>query len=303
MEQPEAAQAPAELTPWDRVQRARHPQRPHTLDYIFALCEDFVELHGDRRFGDDAAIVGGMASFAGRTVMVIGHQKGSDTRENMKRNFGMPHPEGYRKAQRLMRHAEKFGLPVLCFVDTPAADPNKESEERGQGNAIAESIQVMTTLRTPIVVTVIGEGGSGGALGIGVGDRVLMLENAYYSVISPEGCSSILWKTADQAARAAAILKLTATDLFGFGVIDAIVAEPPGGAHQAPAEACRLLGDAIHEHLQEIVDVPGPVLVEKRYEKVRRLGVFIEEGRAAAGLPTNGTHPVGSNVHPVTGKA
>ncbi len=277
MEQPEAAQAPAELTPWDRVQRARHPQRPHTLDYIFALCEDFVELHGDRRFGDDAAIVGGMASFAGRTVMVIGHQKGSDTRENMKRNFGMPHPEGYRKAQRLMRHAEKFGLPVLCFVDTPAADPNKESEERGQGNAIAESIQVMTTLRTPIVVTVIGEGGSGGALALSVGDRLLMQENAVYAVASPEATASILWRDAARAPDAAKALKLTAQDLLELGIIDEIIPEPADGAHCDPQAAIASVGARVRAHLEEIVGLDIDTLLRRRYTKYRSIGRYEEQ--------------------------
>lgn len=277
MEQTDTAQAPAELTPWDRVQRARHPQRPHTLDYIFALCEDFVELHGDRRFGDDAAIVGGMATFAGRTVMVVGHQKGSDTRENMKRNFGMPHPEGYRKAQRLMRQAEKFVLPVLCFVDTPAADPNKESEERGQGNAIAESIQVMTTLRTPIVVTVIGEGGSGGALAISVGDRLLMQENAVYSVASPEATASILWRDAARAPDAARALKLTAQDLLALGIIDEIVAEPPDGAHSDPQAAIAAVGARVRAHLDEVAALDLDTLMRRRYAKYRAIGRYEEQ--------------------------
>lgn len=277
MEQLDVPHVTQELTPWDRVQRARHPQRPHTLDFIGALCEDFVELHGDRRFGDDAAIVGGMASFAGRTVVVIGHQKGSDTRENMKRNFGMPHPEGYRKAQRLMRHAEKFGLPVLCFVDTPAADPNKESEERGQGNAIAESIQVMTVLRTPIVVTVIGEGGSGGALAISVGDRLLMQENAVYSVASPEATASILWRDAARAPDAARALKLTAQDLLQLGIIDEIIPEPPAGAHTDGATAIAIVGERVRAHLDEICALDLATLIERRYAKYRNIGRFEEQ--------------------------
>lgn len=265
-----------ELTPWDRVQRARHPQRPHTLDYVFALCEDFVELHGDRRFGDDAAIVGGMATLGERTVMVIGHQKGSDTRENMKRNFGMPHPEGYRKAQRLMRQAEKFGMPVVCFVDTPAADPNKESEERGQGNAIAESILTMTALRTPIVATVIGEGGSGGALAISVADRLLMQENAYYSVASPEAAASILWRDAGRAPDAARALKLTAQDLYDLRIIDEIVGEPAGGAHADPQAAIITLGARIAAHLDELCALDLDTLMERRYAKYRAIGRFHE---------------------------
>lgn len=265
-----------ELTPWDRVQRARHPQRPHSLDYIFALCEDFVELHGDRRFGDDAAIVGGMATFGERTVMVVGHQKGSDTRENMKRNFGMPHPEGYRKAQRLMRQAEKFGLPVICFVDTPAADPNKESEERGQANAIAESILTMTALRTPIVATVIGEGGSGGALAISVADRLLMQENAYYSVASPEAAASILWRDAGRAPDAARALKLTAQDLHALGIIDEIVQEPAGGAHTDAQAAIATLGARIAAHLDELCAQDLHTLMERRYAKYRAIGRYQE---------------------------
>jgi acetyl-CoA carboxylase carboxyl transferase subunit alpha len=271
------AEAP-ELTPWDRVQRARHPQRPHSLDYIFALCEDFVELHGDRRFGDDAAIVGGMASFGERTVMLIGHQKGSDTRENMRRNFGMPHPEGYRKAQRLMRQAEKFGLPLICFVDTPAADPNKESEERGQGNAIAESILTMTALRTPIVAAVIGEGGSGGALAISVADRLLMQENAYYSVASPEAAASILWRDASRAPDAARALKLTAQDLHGLGIIDEIIPEPPGGAHTDAQQAISTLGARIAAHLDELCVLDLSTLMQRRYAKYRAIGRFQEAG-------------------------
>jgi acetyl-CoA carboxylase carboxyl transferase subunit alpha len=265
-----------ELTPWDRVQRARHPQRPHTLDYIAALCEDFVELHGDRRFGDDAAMVGGPASFAGRTVMVLGQQKGRDTRENMQRNFGMPRPEGYRKAQRLMRHAEKFGLPLLCFVDTPAADPNKESEERGQANAIAESILAMTGLRTPIVAAVIGEGGSGGALAISVADRLLMQENAYFSVASPEAAASILWRDAARAPDAARALKLTAQDLHDLRIIDEIIPEPPGGAHSDGPAAIASLGERLRAHLEELCAIDTSTLLKRRYEKYRVIGRFQE---------------------------
>jgi acetyl-CoA carboxylase carboxyl transferase subunit alpha len=265
-----------ELTPWDRVQRARHPQRPHTLDYVAALCEDFVELHGDRRFGDDAAMVGGPATFGGRTVMVLGHQKGRDTRENMQRNFGMPRPEGYRKAQRLMRHAEKFGLPLICFVDTPAADPNKESEERGQANAIAESILAMTNLRTPIVAAVIGEGGSGGALAISVADRLLMQENAYFSVASPEAAASILWRDAARAPDAARALKLTAQDLYGLRIIDEIIPEPPGGAHTDGPATIATLGERLQAHLDELCALDLPTLLRRRYEKYRVIGHFQE---------------------------
>jgi acetyl-CoA carboxylase carboxyl transferase subunit alpha len=268
---------PQDLTPWDRVQLARHPQRPHTLDYILGLCEDFVELHGDRRFGDDTAIVGGMATFAERTVMVIGHQKGSDTRENMKRNFGMSRPEGYRKAQRLMRQAEKFGMPVICFVDTPAADPKKESEERGQANAIAESILVMTTLRVPIVAAVIGEGGSGGALAISVADRILMQENAIYSVAPPEATASILWRDSAKAPDAARALKLTAQDLLKLRIIDEIIPEPPGGAHGEPQVAVANLGASIRAHLSDLLRRDTPSLLRQRYQKYRAIGQFYEQ--------------------------
>jgi acetyl-CoA carboxylase carboxyl transferase subunit alpha len=269
-----------ELTPWDRVQRARHPQRPHALDYVFALCEDFVELHGDRRYGDDAAIVGGMASFAGRTVMLVGHQKGGDTRENIKRNFGMPHPEGYRKAMRFMRHAEKFGLPLICLVDTPAADPSKDSEERGQSNAIAESILTMTGLRTPIVAAVIGEGGSGGALAISVADRILMQENAYYSVASPEAAASILWRDAGRAPDAARALKLTAQDLYELDIIDEIVAEPPDGAHNNAQAAIITLGERIAAHLDELCALDLRTLLQRRYAKYRAIGRYQEAGES-----------------------
>jgi acetyl-CoA carboxylase carboxyl transferase subunit alpha len=277
MEQIDTPHVTPELTPWDRVQRARHPQRPHSLDYIFALCEDFTELHGDRRFGDDAAIVGGVATFNGRTVMLIGHQKGSDTRENMRRNFGMPLPEGYRKAQRLMRHAEKFAFPVICFIDTPGANPNKESEERGQGNAIAEGIQVMTTLRTPIVATVIGEGGSGGALAISVGDRILMQENAIYSVASPEAAASILWRDAARAPDASRALKLTAQDLHQLAIIDEIIPEPPGGAHTDAQATINLVGERIAAHLEQICALDIESLLKQRYSKYRSIGRFEEQ--------------------------
>lgn len=266
-----------ELTPWDRVQLARHPQRPHTLDYIFNLCEDFVELHGDRRFGDDLAIMGGLASFDGQPVIVVGHQKGKDTRENVRRNFGMPHPEGYRKALRLFQLAEKFGLPVLCFVDTPAADPNKESEERGQGNAIAESLYVMTALRTPIVVTVIGEGGSGGALAISLGDRLLMQENAVYSVASPEATAAILWRDAARAPDAARALKLTAQDLLDLAIIDEIIPEPPGGAHTDSLAAISLVGERMRVHLDEICALDLQTLMQRRYAKYRSIGRYEEQ--------------------------
>ncbi|MCO5169199.1 MAG: acetyl-CoA carboxylase carboxyltransferase subunit alpha [Planctomycetes bacterium] len=286
----------SKLTPWQRIQLARHPNRPVFSDYLTSIFDDPLELHGDQAFADDQAIWTGFTKLRGRSVVLVGHRKGKNTKDRITCNFGCAHPEGYRKAQRVMRLAEKYRLPIVTLIDTPGAYPGVSAEERGQAHAIARSIFEMSRLAVPIVCVVIGEGGSGGALGIGVGDRVLMLENSYYSVISPEGCSSILWKSADQAARAASILKLTAADLLGFGVVDAVIAEPPGGAHQAPAEACRLVADAIHEHLQEISGTPGPVLVEQRYEKVRKLGIFLEEGRAAApngALPVNGARPVG----------
>lgn len=276
MEQHETHTFTPELTPWDRVLRARHPQRPHTLDYVFALCEDFVELHGDRNFGDDAAVVGGIASLGGRTVMVIGHQKGSDTRENMRRNFGMPHPEGYRKAQRLMRHAEKFGFPLVCFVDTPGANPNKESEERGQANAIAECILMMTHLRTPIVAAVIGEGGSGGALAISVADRILMQENAIYSVASPEAAASILWRDAAKAPEAASALKLTAQDLRALEIVDEVVPEPPGGAHTNAQATIAALGERILANLDALCALDMPTLLQRRYAKYRTIGRYQE---------------------------
>ncbi len=265
------------MTPWDRVQLARHPQRPHTLDYIAALCEDFVELHGDRRFGDDPAMVGGMATFAGQTVMVIGHQKGNDTRENMRRNFGMPHPAGYRKAQRLMRHAEKFGLPVICFVDTPAADPTKSSEERGQANAIAESIMLMTTLRVPSVAVVIGEGGSGGALAISVADRILMQENSIYSVAPPEAAASILWRDAAKAPEAAKALKLTAADLFELRIIDEVIPEPPGGAHTDRLAAIAAVGERLRFYLADLQQRDLDTLLRERYQKYRSMGQYQEQ--------------------------
>ncbi|MBI2461940.1 MAG: acetyl-CoA carboxylase carboxyltransferase subunit alpha [Candidatus Rokubacteria bacterium] len=253
----------ANLTPWQRVQLARHPRRPYTLDFIRLLMEDFVELHGDRAFGDDRAVVGGLARFEGQSVVVVGHQKGRDTREKILRNFGMPHPEGYRKALRLMKLAEKFGKPVVTFIDTPGAYPGIGAEERGQAEAIARNLREMTALGVPIVVLVTGEGGSGGALALGVGDRVLMLEHAVYSVISPEGC-------------AAEILRLTAADLLKLGVIDRIVGEPPGGAHrdwEGTAEAVR---GALRATLDELRTLGPDELVGQRYAKFRRIGVFEE---------------------------
>ncbi len=264
------------LTPWDKVQLARHPHRPHTLDYVRSCCEEFVELHGDRRFGDDAAIIGGMARFDGRTVMIVGHQKGRDARENVKRNFGMPRPEGYRKALRLFRHAEKFGFPVLCFIDTPGADPGVQSEERGQGNAIAENILVMASLKVPIVAVVIGEGGSGGALAIGVADRLLMLEHSVYSVASPEGTAAILWRDAAKAPDAAKAMKITAQDLAALHITDGIIAEPEGGAHLDAPVVLAAVGEALRAQLAELCQLDTKTLLDQRYAKYRAIGSFQE---------------------------
>ncbi|MBK9943839.1 MAG: acetyl-CoA carboxylase carboxyltransferase subunit alpha [Kouleothrix sp.] len=262
------------LTPWDKVQMARHPHRPHTLDYVRGLCDDFVELHGDRRFGDDQAIVGGLARFGNRTVAVIGHQKGRDARENVKRNFGMPRPEGYRKALRFFQHAEKFGFPVLCFIDTPAADPGMQSEERGQGRAIAENLLVMAGLRVPIIATVIGEGGSGGALAIGVGDTLLMLEHSVYSVAAPEASAAILWRDSAKAPDAARAMKITAQDLLELQIIDTIIPEPEGGAHTDTAAMIAAVGDALHRCLDTVCALDTNTLLARRYAKYRAIGRF-----------------------------
>jgi acetyl-CoA carboxylase carboxyl transferase subunit alpha len=269
-------QPTSELSAWDRVQIARHISRPHTLEYIRGLCDDFVELHGDRRYGDDPALIGGVASFEGRTVVVLGHQKGKNTRENMQRNFGMPKPEGYRKALRLFRHAEKFSLPLFCFIDTPAADPGKESEERGQANAVAECILTMAGLRTPIIAVVLGEGGSGGALAIGVADRVLMLENAIYSVVSPEGCASILWRDSSKAPEAARAMRVTAPDLRELGVADEIIPEPEGGAHLDAPAAIAAVRATMARHLSSLLQDDLDTLLAKRYAKYRAIGSFLE---------------------------
>ncbi len=266
----------SELSPWDRVQLARHPQRPRVLDYIRGLCEDFVELHGDRRFGDDPAVVGGLASFDGHTVVLVGHQKGRDTRENLRRNFGMAHPEGYRKALRLFQQAEKFGFPVICLIDTPGANPSKDSEERGQANAIAENILAMAALRTPLVGCVIGEGGSGGALAIGVVDRLLMLEHAVYSVASPEAAASILWRDSAKAPEAARAMRITAADLLELGVADAIIPEPLGGAHLDSPAAVAAVGAALRAQLAGLRDLDDVTLLERRYAKYRAIGRYRE---------------------------
>jgi acetyl-CoA carboxylase carboxyl transferase subunit alpha len=261
-------------TAWERVQLARHPRRPYTLDYVQAVFSDFLELHGDRLFGDDAAIVGGPASLQTRTVMLIGHQKGRDTRENQVRRFGMARPEGYRKALRLMRQAEKFGMPVVTLIDIPGADPSLVAEERGQAFAIAENLLAMSRLRVPIVSAIIGEGGSGGALALGVADRVLMLENAIYSVASPEAAASILWKDGGRGAEAAEAMKITAQDLLRFGIIDAIVPEPSGGAHTDCFLAAQNLRGALITQLADLEDVPLDALVEQRQRRYRDIGIF-----------------------------
>ena len=272
----EQAEAYSGLSRYDRVKLARHQERPFTLDYVDALCDDWVELHGDRAFRDDPSIVGGWATFDGRSVMIIGQQKGRNMEENLERNFGSPHPEGYRKAARLMKLAEKFGKPVVTLVDTQGAYPGIGAEERGQGEAIARNLFLMSGLRTPIVTCVIGEGGSGGALGIAVADRVLMLENAIYSVISPEGCAAILWRSRDQAEQAAEALKLTATDLLELDVIDEIVPEPTAGAHTAPGETADALAEALARHLDELEGIDPDELVERRREKYYEMGEWEE---------------------------
>ena len=263
------------LTPWQRVQVARHPARPYTLDYIQYLTRDFMELHGDRHFSDDRAIVAGFAKWNGKDpVCVIGHQKGRDTKENLLRSFGSAHPEGYRKALRIMRLAEKFNRPIICFVDTPGAYPGIGAEERGQAEAIAYNLQEMATLTVPVVVVVIGEGGSGGALGIAVGDRIFVLENAYYSVISPEGCAAILWKETARAPDAAAALKMTAVDLLQLGLIDQVIPEPLGGAHRDFEQTARNVGQAVDKALEELKVISRKELPELRYQKFRKMGVF-----------------------------
>ena len=273
----------ATLSAWDRVQLARHPQRPYTLDFVRLLFGDFVELHGDRLYGDDPALVGGLASLDGHPVMVLGQQKGRDTRENVFRRFGMARPEGYRKALRLMRHAERFGLPVVSFVDTPGADPTLQAEERGQAWAIAANLAEMARLTVPIVAAIIGEGGSGGALAIGMGDRVVMLENAIYSVVSPEGCASILWKDAARAAEAAEAMQITASDLLHHGVIDAVVPEPPGGAHVDPQSTAEALRGALVGRLADLrARYRGEdawdttALLADRFARYRQMGAFLD---------------------------
>lgn len=264
------------LSAWQRVQIARHPKRPYTMDYIQLLMTDFIELHGDRLFADDQAIIGGVAKFNGNKVMVMGHQKGRDTKENLRRNFGCAHPEGYRKALRLMKMAQRFNLPVVTLIDTPGAYPGVDAEERGQAQAIATNLKEMVDIAVPIVVIVIGEGGSGGAIGLGVGDKVCLLENAYYSVISPEGCASILWRNSAKAPEASETLKLTAKDLLNLGIIDEIIPEPLGGAHRDPEKAAKNLGDTLKRNLDELIKIPKERLLQLRYEKFRKMGIFKE---------------------------
>jgi len=267
------------LTSWQKVQLARHPERPYTMDYINMITEDFIEIHGDRYFSDDRALVGGVAKLGGRKVMVLGHQKGRDMAENMKRNFGCAHPEGYRKALRLMLMAEKYNLPIITFIDTPGAYPGIGAEERGQAEAIARNLREMFALKVPIIVFVIGEGGSGGALGIGIGDRIFVLENAYYSVISPEGCAAILWREREKAPFAAEALKLTAPELLKLGIIDGIIPEHLGAAHRAPFKTAGEIKNAAIKNLNELSAFSQEELLSKRYEKYRNIGVY-NEGHA-----------------------
>ena len=265
-------QSPESLTPWERVQIARHPKRPFMLDYVSLAFTDFCEMHGDRHIGDDSAMPGGFARIGGHRVMLIGHQKGRDTKENLKRNFGCAHPEGYRKAIRLMKLAEKFGLPVVTMIDTPGAFPGIGAEERNIAEAIAFNLREMALLKVPVISVVLGEGGSGGALGIGVADRVIMLENAYYSVISPEGCAAILWKHRKHAPQAAAAMKLVAPDIKGLGLIDDIIPEPPGGAHHDHQATAASFRDVVLRHLMELVALPTDRLLAERYAKYRDFG-------------------------------
>ncbi len=264
------------LSRWQRVQLARHPRRPYTLDYVDMLCDSFLELHGDRRFADDHSIVGGLARLGGRPVLVVGHQKGRNTKENLLRNFGMPHPEGYRKALRLFELADRFHFPVITFVDTSGAYPGVGAEERGQSEAIARNLREMARLRVPVVCVVIGEGGSGGALALAVADRVYMLENAIYSVISPEGCAGILWKDKAKAPEAAEVLRLTARDVLELGVIDGLIAEPVGGAHRDPEATAAAVRATVEAALDELAPVPPDELLERRLEKFLAMGVYEE---------------------------
>lgn len=262
------------LTPWQKTQIARHPERPNFYDYVQMLFQDYLELHGDRLFADDQSISGGIAEFKGRPVTVIGHVKGKSTKENIQRNFAMPHPEGYRKALRLMQQAEKFKRPVITFIDTPGAYSGLAAEERGQGGAIALNLLVMSRLKVPVLAVVIGEGGSGGALALGVGDRVVMFEHSFYSVIAPESCAAILWRDSSKAKEAAEALKFTAQDLQRLGVADAVIPEPLGGAHRDSAETARRLGEILEESLQELCCIPTDELLKLRYDKIRKMGIY-----------------------------
>jgi acetyl-CoA carboxylase carboxyl transferase subunit alpha len=282
---PDAADLDPKDAVWARVQLARNLRRPRTLELVGAMCDDFVELHGDRGFGDDPAMVAGLARIDGRRVVVVGQQKGADTDENIRRNFGMPHPEGYRKAMRIMELGERFDMPILSFVDVPGAHPGPESEERGIADAIARSIGLMTRLRTPIVAVITGEGGSGGALAIAVGDVVIALENAVYSVISPEGCASILWRNADEAATAAFAMKMTAADQEALGVVDLVVREPGEGAHVDHAETARRLKSVIVAQLDALAPIPREILVEARYRRYRAFGAYTEVAAATPAPP------------------
>jgi len=275
----------AHLEPWQTVLVSRHPQRPQTRDYVELIFDQFIELHGDRAIGDDQAVVTGLAHLGDQKVMFVGHQKGKNLAERTACNFGCAHPEGYRKAMHKMRSAAKFGLPIVAFIDTPGAYPGIAAEERGQAAVIAESLMAMSQIDTPIVCVVIGEGGSGGALGIGIGDRVAMLEHAYYSVISPEGCATILWKSSEHSPKAALALKMTSRDLLGFGVIDEVIPEPLGGAHRDHREAAALLKTYLIRALREIAEGPADELLQRRYEKFRKIGVFVEDGVPENGRP------------------
>jgi acetyl-CoA carboxylase carboxyl transferase subunit alpha len=285
--QPEPAPPVAQRTAFERVQLARHADRPYTLDLIERLFEDFVELHGDKRFAEDPAIVCGLARFHGLPVVVVGHQKGRDTKQRSYRNFGMPKPEGYRKALRVMKLGEKFGRPIFTFIDTPGAYPGIDAEERGQAEAIAYNLREMAKIKVPIIVTVIGEGGSGGALAIGIGDQVLMLENATYSVISPEGCAAILWKDSSQADRAAEGLRLTAQHLFEEGIVDKIIPEPAGGAHNDYDQTARYLDSALSERLAEAVSCSQEDRLTRRYSKLRGFGRWGTDGKDTSPNTTN----------------
>ena len=272
----------AELTPWQKVQLSRHPARPYTLDYIDRLVGDFVELHGDRRFADDPAVVGGFGTFDGAPVLVLGHQKGRSTKEKVQRNFGQPKPEGYRKALRLMDLAARMRRPILCLIDTQGAYPGVDAEERGQAEAIAKNLEVMAGLPVPIICAVIGEGGSGGALALGVGNRILMMEYATYSVISPEGCASILWRDDNRKPDAAAAMKMTATDLQRLGIVDEVIPEAPGGAHRDHDLTARNLAETLRRHLAELSAMSPEALRADRYAKFRHMGAFVESGDKAA---------------------